>query len=93
MTALEAKDVGFSKEAFKSYATLAVNDPKALKRINKLIEDIQRNGLLEGIGKPERLKYEDEERYSRRIDDKNRLVYTLRSGALFIISCTGHYND
>ena len=48
MTALEETNVAFSREAFRSYATLAVNEPKALKRINKLIEDIQRNGLLEG---------------------------------------------
>ena len=93
MTALEETNVAFSREAFRSYATIAVNEPKALKRINKLIEDIQRNGLLEGIGKPERLKYEDEERYSRRIDEKNRLVYTLKDGALFIVSCSGHYNE
>ena len=93
MTALEETNVAFSREAFRSYATIAVNEPKALKRINKLIEDIQRNGLLEGIGKPERLKYEGEERYSRRIDEKNRLVYTLKDGALFIVSCSGHYND
>ncbi len=90
---LETKDTTFSQRALGEIMSLAFGDRKTLKRIKTLIEDIQRNGLLEGIGKPERLKYEEEERYSRRIDDKNRLVYTLRSGSLFIISCTGHYND
>ena len=90
---LETKDTTFSQRALGEIMSWAFNDRKILKRIQTLIEDIQRNGLLEGIGKPERLKYEDEERYSRRIDDKNRLVYTLRDGALFIVSCSGHYNE
>ena len=94
MTALESSDLGLSKKAFKDYATWAVLEPKTLRKINRLIEDIQRNGVLEGIGNPERLKYEQEECYSRRIDLKNRLVYKIREdGSLFIISCKGHYDD
>ena len=65
---------------------------KTLKRINDLLEDIRRNGLLQGKGKPERLKYGDG--YSRRIDDYNRLVYTLDElGNIKIISCKGHYEE
>ena len=33
-------------------------DKKTLKRINTLIKDIERNGVLEGIGKPEPLNNE-----------------------------------
>ena len=90
---LNSNDTIFSQRALGEIMSWAFNDRKILKRIQTLINDIQRNGLLEGIGKPERLKYEDEERYSRRIDEKNRLVYTLKDGALFIVSCSGHYND
>lgn len=93
MTFLESSDLILSKKAFKDYATWAVLEPKTLKKINRIIEDIQRNGPLEGIGNPERLKHEDEECYSRRIDQKNRLVYKLKDGVLFVISCKGHYDD
>ncbi len=71
--------------------TWAFEDRKVLKRIQTLVEDIQRNGLLEGIGNPERLKHQNEERYSRRIDSKNRLVYKMQGDSLYIISCKGHY--
>lgn len=43
-----------------------------------------------GIGKPEHLRYEGG--YSRRIDEKNRLVYEFDAqGYLYIKSCKGHY--
>jgi len=65
-------------------------DRRTLKKINELIYDIQRNGLMHGIGKPERLKHLDA--YSRRIDDVNRIVYVgLSDGSVEILACRGHY--
>ncbi|MBQ7221603.1 MAG: Txe/YoeB family addiction module toxin [Synergistaceae bacterium] len=87
---LDTNDTIFSQRALGEIMSWAFNDRKVLKRIQTLINDIQRNGLLD---KTERLKYEGEECCRRRIDDKNRLVYTLKDGALFIVSCSGHYND
>lgn len=67
-------------------------DRKTLKKINALVKDIERNGLSEGIGKPEPLKYR--KAWSRRIDRENRLVYNIDSNHnLLIISCKGHYED
>ena len=67
-------------------------DKKTLKRINALIKDIERNGALEGIGKPEPLKYRPG--YSRRIDQANRFVYDIDANDnLYIYSCKGHYEE
>ena len=67
-------------------------DRKTLKKINALVKVIERNGLSEGIGKPEPLKYR--KAWSRRIDRENRLVYNIDSNHnLLIISCKGHYED
>ena len=67
-------------------------DKKTLRKINALIKDIERNGLSEGIGKPEPLKYR--KAWSRRIDQENRLVYNFDAQQnLLIISCKGHYED
>lgn len=63
-----------------------------VKKINNLIKSICRNGILEGIGKPEPLKHI--KACSRRINDENRLVYNLDSNEnLVIFACTGHYED
>ena len=69
-----------------------MQDKKTLRRINDLVKDIERNGLSGGIGKPEALKGDLQGFWSRRIDDKNRLVYNQsEDGALCIIACRGHY--
>ena len=44
-----------------------------------------------GIGKPEPLKHELAGKWSRRIDKKNRFVYSVDNDTLFIYSLKGHY--
>ncbi|MCL2070376.1 MAG: Txe/YoeB family addiction module toxin [Treponema sp.] len=80
----------FEPDAFREYMDWQAEDRKTLKKINELIIDIQRNGLLKGIGKPEPLKHI--KAFSRRIDEDNRLVYSAdEKQNLRIISCRGHY--
>ena len=82
----------FSDKAFEHYVYWQTQDRKTLKRINELINDIARNGADEGIGKPEQLKHELAGFWSRRIDDKNRLIYFVdENGNVIIESCKGHY--
>lgn len=80
----------FSDEAFLHYLYWQKQDKKTLNKINELIIDIGRNGAAKGIGKPERLKHLD--CWSRRIDEKNRLLYNVDENKnVEIISCKGHY--
>lgn len=82
----------WSDPAWDDYLSWQMEDKKTLRRINELIKDIERNGLTEGIGKPEPLRYR--KGWSRRIDQYNRLIYTIdANGNLFILSCKGHYDD
>ncbi len=82
----------WSDIAWEEYLQWQMLDRKTLKKINALVKDIERNGLSEGIGKPEPLKYR--KAWSRRIDRENRLVYNIDSNHnLLIISCKGHYED
>jgi toxin YoeB len=78
--------------AWKQYTDWQIDDKKMVKRINDLIKDIDRNGPLRGIGKPEPLKYRKV--CSRRITDEHRLTYNMDSNNnLIIYSCKGHYED
>ena len=81
----------WTDEAWKDYLYWQNQDKKTLKRINKLIEDIERNGNVNGIGKPEPLLYDLQGLFSRRIDETNRLVYVIDENGLNIISCRYHY--
>ena len=85
--------INFTEAAWQDYLYWTGQDKKTLKQINKLIADIQRNGY-DGIGKPEPLRGDLSGWWSRRIDDKNRLVYRLVSHeAMEILQCRGHYGD
>lgn len=79
-------------EAWEDYLYWQTQDKKTLKRINLILQDIDRNGYS-GIGNPEPLKGELSGFWSRRIDGMNRLVYRLKDGVTEILSCKGHYDD
>ncbi|MCL2189200.1 MAG: Txe/YoeB family addiction module toxin [Defluviitaleaceae bacterium] len=82
----------FTDKGLLEYMEWLEADKKKLKKINELIKSILRDGLLNGLGKPEKLKWT--EGYSREIDKYNRLVYRVDEHKnLEIISCKGHYND
>lgn len=84
----------WSGRSWDEYLAWQSEDRKTLRRINDLIKDIERNGCMKGIGKPERLTHNLSGWYSRRIDEKNRLVYRLTDdGALEISQCKNHYDD
>ncbi len=70
-------NIVFTPTAWKQYTEWQIQDKKVIKRINELIKDIDRNGLLKGIGKPEPLKYR--KMFSRRITDEHRLTYNIDS--------------
>ena len=80
-------------DAWDDYLYWQQQDKKTLKRINALIRDIDRNGMSEGIGKPEPLRGNLSGWWSRRIDDANRIVYRVREGRIEIIQCGSHYRD
>ena len=81
----------WSDDAWDDYIYWQEQDKKTLKRINALIKSIERDGVMQGIGKPEPLKYRNG--YSRRIDDQNRIVYDVINNKLLIVSCRDHYED
>lgn len=67
---------------------------KIQKRISALIEDIKKHPF-EGIGKPEPLQYKLSGTWSRRIDEKHRMIYMVSNKeqiqVLDILSLKGHY--
>jgi toxin YoeB len=82
--------ISFTEAAWDNYLWLQENDKKLLKRVNLLVKDILRNPF-DGIGKPEPLKANLSGYWSRRIDSEHRLVYSVSTEELIIISCRFHY--
>jgi toxin YoeB len=86
--------VYFTREAKKEYDKWETSSPKTIDKIDELITDILENGFLQGEGKPEQLRhYKNPSRFSRHINQADRLVYCNCGDDLLIISCKGHYDD
>lgn len=83
--------ITFTQNGWEDYVYWQTIDKKVVKRINDLIKDIIRNPF-DGIGKPERLRYDLAGYWSRRIDQEHRLVYQVKEDTILIYACRFHYD-
>ena len=81
----------FTDIGWEDYLYWQTEDRKKLRKINTLLKDIERNGN-EGIGKPEPLTGDLSGFWSRRINQKDRLIYALEMDQIIIIACRYHYD-
>ena len=65
---------------------------KTALRLLSLIEEIGRTPFA-GTGKPERLKYQDGNVWSRRLTDKDRIVYLITDERIEFLQGRYHYSD
>lgn len=76
--------------AWEDYLYWQFTDKKMLKKINALIQEIDRDPFV-GTGKPEPLQHHLKGLWSRRIDLEHRLLYTVEGDTLVITGCRYHY--
>lgn len=77
------RDITFSSKCFKQYIQWSEDNPDIFARINDLIKDISRDPF-KGIGKPEPLKGNWSDYWSRRINDEHRLIYRIEQEIIII---------
>jgi toxin YoeB len=85
-----ARDVQFSHVSWDEYHSWRGSNSKIFEKLTRLINESCRNPFT-GTGKPEPLKREMV--WSRRIDQKHRIVYEITDDKLYIVRCRGHYGD
>ena len=76
----------FTDNAWEEYLYWHNTDKKTFKKVNDLIKDIDRNGNV-GLGMPEPLKGNYRGFWSRRINEKDRLIYKIEDNQLKIVQC------
>ena len=82
----------WTPQAWEDYLYWQHTDKRTVKRINELLRDAMRNPI-EGLGKPEPLRFDLAGGWSRRINQEDHLVYKVdeRSEALIVLQCRYHY--
>ncbi len=84
--------IAFADDAWDEYIYWQSQDKKTLDKINKLLREVQRTPF-KGEGKPKPLRKAGPNTWSRRINQKDRLVYEVSDDGIEIIQCKGHYDD
>lgn len=87
--------IAYSTRAQEDIAWWKKNGSEAARRkISALLKELETHPET-GTGKPERLKGDLSGFWSRRINDKDRLVYEIRKECVvvLVLSMRGHYSD
>lgn len=84
----------FEGETWAAYEELREKDKKLHKALCKLLKEMLRSGEpASGLGKPEQLKHNLSGFWSKRISQKDRLVYKFDDKSIFIFAIGGHYDQ
>jgi toxin YoeB len=69
-------------------------DKQSIKKIEKILHELEEHPYT-GTGNPEQLKHELSGYWSRRINQKDRLIYSIQEEVVtvLILSAMGHYLD
>jgi toxin YoeB len=81
----------FEGDTWSVYEDVRSKDALMHKSLRKLIQELLRADPATGSGKPEALKHNLSGLWSRRINAKDRLIYTFNDDAIHVIAIGGHY--
>ena len=83
----------FEGNTWAAYERLRKKDKKLHKALCKLLTEIQRSDPTSGLGKPESLKQNLSGFWSKRISQKDRLIYKFDDDYIYIFAVGGHYDQ
>lgn len=83
----------FEGRTWEIYEELREKDKKLHKALCKLLKEMLREDPGLGIGKPEQLRHNLRGFWSKRISQKDRLIYKFDENSIYIFAIGGHYED
>ena len=85
------RSVVFLEETLTEYEYLRETNKSIHKKLFNILKEMQKADPAQGTGKPEALKYELSGYYSRRLSEKDRLIYYFDYNNIYIVAIGGHY--
>jgi toxin YoeB len=83
----------FEGKSWLIYEQLREKDKKLHKALCKLLKEMLRSDPASGLGKPELLKHNLSGLWSKRISQKDRLIYKYDDDNVYIFAIGGHYDQ
>lgn len=83
----------FEGDTWEAYEELRVADKRLHKALCKLLKEMIKSGNPSaGLGKPEPLKHNLSGFWSKRISQRDRLIYKYDDNSIYIFAIGGHYD-
>ena len=83
----------FEGNTWAIYEELRERDKKLHQALGKLLKEIIRSDPATGLGKPEQLRHNLTGFWSKRISQKDRLIYKFDDRYIYIFAIGGHYDQ
>ncbi|AWB69176.1 Txe/YoeB family addiction module toxin (plasmid) [Saccharobesus litoralis] len=83
----------FEGNTWAVYEQIREKDKKLHKALCKLLKEMLRSDPSQGLGKPEQLKHNLSGLWSKRISQKDRLIYKFDEHRIYIFAIGGHYDQ
>lgn len=83
----------FEGNTWLMYENLREKDKKLHQNLCKILKEMLRNDPAQGLGKPEPLKHNLSGLWSRRLSQKDRIVYKFDDRYIYIFAIGSHYDQ
>ena len=83
----------FEGKTWLTYEQLREKDNKLHKALCNILKEMLRSDPASGLGKPEPLKHNLSGFWSKRISQKDRLIYKFDDDCVYIFAIGGHYDQ
>lgn len=87
------RSIAFNNRSFEEYEKLRKMNKVLHKKLVKILVEMQRENPWEGTGKPELLKGDFAGLWSRRLTEKDRIIYRFDDKMIYLFAIGGHYDD
>ncbi len=83
----------FEGTTWSAYEDLRTKDKRLHKTLCTILKEMLRGDPAVGTGKPEALRHNLSGFWSRRISQKDRLIYKFDDNSIYIFAIGGHYDQ
>lgn len=83
----------FEGTTWTTYEELRDKDKKLHQALCKLLKEMLRSDPAAGLGKPEQLRHNLAGFWSKRISQKDRLIYKFDDQYIYVFAIGGHYDQ
>lgn len=87
------RSIVFEADTRGRYEAQRNRDKQLHRNLCRLIQEMQRGDPATGTGKPEPLKHVPRGIWSRRLSQKDRVIYRFDDAAICIFAIGGHYDE